>query len=148
MRVKCNFKWGRIYCHGWAHQTLYLLCTCLDSQLDSNNWMLSLMKISTEDWLVPGETKRPALQRREFKDPSSCCTLDRVQKTLLSPCLEEEVVRKTPDSFLDALLIVPSGPTILWMGLTQNRLLVFWGKKNLRVTWPRAQLEAKPFWFS
>lgn len=144
MRVKCNFKWGRIYCHRWAHQTLYLL----DSQLDSNNWMLLLMKISTEDWPMLGETKRPVLQRREFEDSSSCYTLDIAQKTLLSLCLEEEVVRKMPESFLDALLIVPSGPIILWMGLTQNRLLVFWGKKNLRVTWPKALLEAKPFWFS
>lgn len=64
--------------------------------------MLLLMKISTEDWPMLGETKRPVLQRREFKD-----TLDRAQKTILSPCLEEEVVRKMPESFLDALLIVP-----------------------------------------
>lgn len=76
MRVKYNFKWGIICWHRWAHQILYLLCACVDSQLDSNNWMLSLMKISTENWPMLGENKRPknseVIWRRELKDPSSC----------------------------------------------------------------------------
>lgn len=53
------------------------------------------------------------------------------QRLLYCLCLEEEMAREMPKPFLNALLIVPSGLRILWIGLTQGGSFVSLGMEKI-----------------